>query len=65
MDKEKKEWVVKGISATPEWWEEVERTAEELGISSRSNFIRMAVDNYLKPSEVDSRPLPSPATAAT
>ena len=39
----------KGVSAPPEWWDEVERISEETGIN-RSNLIRIAVDNYLKDS---------------
>ncbi len=42
-----REYESKGLSAHPEWWSEVEKTAAELGIN-RSAFIRMAVNEYLK-----------------
>lgn len=46
-------WKVKGISAPPEWWERLEEAQKELGVTSRSNLIRIAVDDYLKDNLVD------------
>ncbi len=42
-----REYESKGLSAHPEWWAEIEKTAAELGLN-RSAFIRMAVNEYLK-----------------
>lgn len=39
--------VSQGISAPPDWWEEVETAAADLSLG-RSGFIRMAVNEYLK-----------------
>lgn len=44
---EKEKNVSQGISAPPDWWEEVETEAEKMGLG-RSGFIRMAVLDYLK-----------------
>lgn len=50
-----REWEVKGISAPPEWWARLEAAQKEMGIMSRSNFVRLAVDDYLKGSLADNR----------
>jgi len=42
-----REYESKGLSAHPEWWAEIEKTASDLGLN-RSAFIRMAVNEYLK-----------------
>jgi metal-responsive CopG/Arc/MetJ family transcriptional regulator len=55
MGKKEREWETKGISAPPEWWRRVEAAQEESGIASRSNFVRIAVDDYLKGSPADNR----------
>jgi metal-responsive CopG/Arc/MetJ family transcriptional regulator len=55
MAKKAKDWEVKGISAPPEWWHRLEAAQKEMGIASRSNFIRIAVDDYLKGSLADNR----------
>lgn len=46
-NKIEREYESKGLSAHPEWWTEVEKTASEMGLN-RSAFIRMAVNEYLK-----------------
>jgi len=62
MAKKGREWEVKGISAPPEWWERLEEAQREMGIMSRSNFVRLAVDDYLKGSLADNRkPKKAPA----
>lgn len=58
---EKTKWKVKGVSAPKEWWERIEDAQNELGIESRSNLIRIAVDDYLKDYLVDRRPVTAPA----
>jgi metal-responsive CopG/Arc/MetJ family transcriptional regulator len=55
MAKKAKAREVKGISAPPEWWHRLEAAQKEMGIVSRSNFIRIAVDDYLKGSLADNR----------
>lgn len=42
-----REYQAKSISAHPDWWKEVESTAQEMGLN-RSAIIRMAVNEYLK-----------------
>lgn len=53
MDDEK--FQVKGISAPPDWWERLEQAQRELGVNSRSNLVRIAVDDYLKDNLADNR----------
>ncbi|MCO5190381.1 MAG: hypothetical protein M9918_19595 [Anaerolineae bacterium] len=52
MTKSNREYVSKGVSARPEWWERVEEVASEMGIN-RSLLIRLAVDHYLKGSSAN------------
>lgn len=52
-----KKWTVKGVSAPPEWWERLEEAQETMGVESRSNLIRIAVDDYLKDNLADNRDL--------
>lgn len=40
----------KGISATKEWWQEIESQADRLKLG-RSEFIRIAVDTFLQDDE--------------
>lgn len=49
------DWKVKGISAPPEWWERLEEAQKRLGVASRSNLVRIAVDDYLKDNLADNR----------
>lgn len=56
-----REYQAKSISAHPDWWKEVESTAQEMGLN-RSAIIRMAVNDYLKGG--GKRQEPEKATAA-
>jgi metal-responsive CopG/Arc/MetJ family transcriptional regulator len=47
-----REYESRGISAHPQWWAEVERTADEMGVN-RSALIRLAVNDYLKGERVE------------
>lgn len=62
MDKKiEREYESRGISAHPDWWAKVERTALEMGVN-RSALIRLAVNDYLKDVRVDNgAALPMPA----
>lgn len=44
-----REYLARGISAHPDWWQIVEDQAAEMGVN-RSAFIRLAVNDYLKES---------------
>lgn len=48
----KRQYEVKGISAHPDWWAEVDEAANEMGLG-RSGLIRFAVNDFLKDGRVD------------
>lgn len=54
QDGNSREYVSKGVSALPEWWDRVELAAGDLGIN-RSLLIRIAVDQYLKAASADAK----------
>lgn len=56
-----REYVSKGVSALPDWWDKVEDTAKELGMN-KSLLIRVAVDSYLKGESVETRQTLTTAT---
>ena len=47
VDPKKREFVVKGLSAHPDWWTDVESACKQMSVN-RSAFIRLAVADYLK-----------------
>jgi hypothetical protein len=49
-----REYVSKGVSALPEWWDRVEKASKEMG-ANRSFLIRTAVDQYLKGVSAETR----------
>ena len=48
-ENDKNTYVSKGISATKDWWKEMEDEAKRIGMN-RSVLVRVAVNEYLKDS---------------
>ena len=47
MDKQHRNTLIRTVSAPPDWWEDVDIAQTEARITSRSQFIRVAVNWYI------------------